>query len=258
MVDILKDKCKNCKSCVYVCPFNIIYDNNGQVEVREDANPNCMDCGHCQSVCGADAILINGKLEELEKVSNNVEISDLENLVKSNRSIRNYSDKLVSEEKILEILRTVDFAPSAKNVQPTKWVVIRSKDEVKKVLNLSLEHITEQNLNPEVVQMIQNGKNPITLTASHILVAYAEKNTLNPYTDSVIKTTLASLLMHSDGIGSCFLGYLNRYMNTSEKLKNHIGMTENQQVYAVLAFGYNEKENYKNIPSRKKSDIKFI
>jgi len=54
-------------------------------------------------------------------------------LVKKRYSVRNYKDTPVEKEKILQILETVRFAPSATNAQPWHFIVVtdeKLKDEI--------------------------------------------------------------------------------------------------------------------------------
>ncbi len=48
-------------------------------------------------------------------------------VIKKRRSIRSYLDKEVEEEKIKEILKAAMFAPTAKNLRPTEFIIV--KDE---------------------------------------------------------------------------------------------------------------------------------
>jgi len=57
-----------------------------------------------------------------EKISNAV----LDNIYQR-RSVRNFSDKEVSDEVIKEIIRAGTYAPTAVNKQPWRFVVITNK-----------------------------------------------------------------------------------------------------------------------------------
>ena len=69
---------------------------------------------------------------------------NLNELIKSRYSVRNFTDDSVDIKTIREILEIASNAPSGGNIQPWKvYVVTGSTKEklIKKVLNLSLIHI---------------------------------------------------------------------------------------------------------------------
>ena len=58
---------------------------------------------------------------------------DIYEIIEKRKSIRNYSSKKIEEEKLERILNAGRKAPSAKNIQPWKFVVTR-KNEIKEDL----------------------------------------------------------------------------------------------------------------------------
>lgn len=53
------------------------------------------------------------------------------------RSIRRYKDQAVEQEKIDKILRAAMQAPSAVNQQPWEFIVVRDKENLKKLAGIS-------------------------------------------------------------------------------------------------------------------------
>lgn len=51
-------------------------------------------------------------------------------IIRQRRSIRNFLKKSVEQEKIIEILKAAMFAPTAKNLRPWEFIVVR-KQEIK-------------------------------------------------------------------------------------------------------------------------------
>jgi len=52
------------------------------------------------------------------------------------RSIRDYKPEPVSDSGILEIIKAAQFAPSAKNIHPIEFIVIKNKTIKEKILNI--------------------------------------------------------------------------------------------------------------------------
>lgn len=61
---------------------------------------------------------------------------DFLELTKNRYSVRSFSNKKVEKEKVLKILETIKFAPTAKNIQPIK-VFYTDDDKTLKLLNTS-------------------------------------------------------------------------------------------------------------------------
>lgn len=64
-VIIIEDKCKGCRKCVKVCPFEAI-DMNGKLAVIND---KCTACGACVDACPFDAIEKTGSEAEAVDIS---------------------------------------------------------------------------------------------------------------------------------------------------------------------------------------------
>lgn len=55
---------------------------------------------------------------------------EFQDVVKTRRSIRNYTEKPVSEEMIEAVIRTAMMAPSAGNQQPWHFIVLRKREQL--------------------------------------------------------------------------------------------------------------------------------
>lgn len=256
MIRILTKKCIGCGKCAKYCPTGIISIWDGKANILNC--DNCLECGHCQGVCEFSAIILHDVLEPNAKAKQNVDYEDLKDLIKSNRSIRKFKDCLVEKDKIQDVLRTLDYTASAKNEQPVKWIVVSDKEKVGEVSKLAINYVAENNLDPDLLDFIKSVRNPITVDAPHLLIAYADENSIKPYDDCMIKTSMASLLLHSSGIGSCYLGYLADFINSCTELRNYLGLEKSQRVFSAIAFGYNDNEVYTKIPTRKNAPVRFI
>ncbi len=256
MIQILTNQCVGCGMCATHCPNNIISICDKKAIITHTMG--CLECGHCQGVCSFNAIQLNNCTELNASARNCVDYADLKDLIKSNRSIRKFKNCLVERRKIEDILRTLDYTASAKNEQPVKWIVVSGKEQVNEISKLAVTFIEKNNLDPKLLEYMREIRNPITVDAPHLLIAYANKDSIKPYDDCMIKTSMATLLMHSCGIGACFLGYLSSYINVCPELKTYLGLKASHHVYSAIGFGYNDNEVYTKIPTRKPADITFM
>lgn len=58
--------------------------------------------------------------------------------IKTRRSIRKYTGESVTDEQIRELLDAAFCAPSAKNVRPWHFIVVREREMLKKIADVSL------------------------------------------------------------------------------------------------------------------------
>ena len=65
-------------------------------------------------------------------------INEYEKLCKNRKSIRKFSDKLIEENKIIQILNIINSAPSAGNLQAYEVVVVKSKDIIVRLSEAAL------------------------------------------------------------------------------------------------------------------------
>lgn len=73
------------------------------------------------------------------------------NSIFTRRSIRNFLDKEVEEEKIEKILRAGMQAPSAWNFMPWEFIVVRDKDTLNKISKMSPYAIPAANSNVAII-----------------------------------------------------------------------------------------------------------
>jgi nitroreductase len=68
---------------------------------------------------------------------------ELDNCIKSRRSVRAFADKPVPKEKIEAILEVAVWAPSATNEQPWRFIIIEDKSVIKLVSNETKKFFNE-------------------------------------------------------------------------------------------------------------------
>ena len=64
---------------------------------------------------------------------------ELEEVVRTRRSVRSYSSQAVSEETVERVLTLATRAPSANNVQPWRFIVVRDKAKREQIAEVSFQ-----------------------------------------------------------------------------------------------------------------------
>lgn len=130
-IEIDKEKCTVCglyqKDCV---AFNIeIKDGKANIKT------SCIECGHCFSICPTGAVKMNGYDDKSEPIVSMEEFESekLLSAMKSRRTIRQFKDIPVEQEKIDMILEAGRVAPTGGNSQNVMFTILGSKqDEIEK------------------------------------------------------------------------------------------------------------------------------
>ena len=262
MLEVNKEKCIKCYKCLKVCPFTVI-------EKKEDGFPalikgkTCLKCMHCAATCPTSAYTFDGEStfikDDVYQLSENFS-QDLEKHIFMRRSYRHFEDRPVEKEVINKVLDTVNWAPSAKNINPTKWIVINSKEVMQNMMDMILEFVNETGISPEVASEYADGNNVVMGTAHTLIIGYSTEKLVNPVGDTYIATTTAELMLQSMGIGTCWGGYLMRFLNSVPGIQRHLPEVEGEcTIYTALMVGYPKDEQYVRIPVRiRHSDIKWV
>ena len=134
-------------------------------------------------------------------------------VIESRYSVRNFSNKKVEKEKITKILEAARLAPSAKNLQPTRVIVVQDKIE-------QMKEMTRCVFGSNVIFIICAQKTGI------VSRKWGE-------VDATIAATCMMLQAHDLGLGTTIIGIFDK-----DKIKSHFCLNEELDVIMLLICGY--------------------
>jgi nitroreductase len=140
--------------------------------------------------------------------------------IRGRRSIRSFMDRPVEEEKLSAILEAGRNAPSARNLQDWRFVVVRDPATRKR--------LAEAARNQEFV-----GQAPIVIAAcgtSDMVMTCGQPAYVLDVAIAVDHMTLAAV---AEGLGTCWIGAFYE-----DKVKEILGIPEQIRVVALLPMGY--------------------
>ena len=150
----------------------------------------------------------------------------MEDIILTRRSIRAFLPKKVEEEKIEYLLKAAFAAPSAKNIQPWHFIVIRDR----KILD-------------EIPKFHPYSKMLYEAPLAICVCGESAKDKFNGYW--ILDCSAASenilLAANSLGLGSVWLGVYPRQERINE-LKNLLEIPEDITPLSLLAIGYPNEE----------------
>jgi len=169
---------------------------------------------------------------------------DIFQVMRDRRSIRRYQDVPVDNDKIEQVLEAARLAPSWKNMQCWRFLVVREQS----ARELLLGAIPEDN----------PGKKAIAAAPVSILVCAdpSESDVENgiPYfvADTAIAFEHLCLAAHALGLGTCWIGWYDE-----RKIKQALGVPEHIRVVGMTPLGYPDQQP-KPRPRKELAEIAFF
>ena len=149
---------------------------------------------------------------------------DLMQAIRARRSIRNFLDKYVEEELLLAVLEAGRLAPSARNMQDWRFIVVR--DAATRSL-LAKAARGQEFVGQAPVVIAACGTSDLVMTCGQ--PAYA--------IDVAIALDHMTLAAASLGLGTCWIGAFYE-----DKVKEILGVPPEIRVVALLPLGYPAEE----------------
>lgn len=169
---------------------------------------------------------------------------DIFQVFRDRRSIRKYKDTPVEREKIEQILDAARLAPSWKNLQCWRFLVLTEADR----RGLLLEAFPDDN----------PGKKAIVAAPVLIVVCGdpAESDIENGIDYFAVDVAIAfehlCLAAHALGLGTCWMGWYNE-----EQVKRSLGIPGNIRIVGITPLGYPDQEP-KPRPRKQLSEITYF
>ncbi len=178
-------------------------------------------------------------------------------LIQSRKSVRQYSDKHISDEDLRKILEAGRLAPSWMNVQSWKFILVKSQENKDLLSKLSIGQ-----------QHVKNADALIVCVADinaweEAKITHIKKPALNPALQGenglLIRTmeqiiypiSYMMLEAHSLGISSCIIGALGNEItgveaDTYKEVKTKLGLKEGQILSTIITLGYDAEPSETN------------
>jgi len=149
---------------------------------------------------------------------------DLMQAIRARRSIRNFLDKSVEEELLLAVLEAGRLAPSARNMQDWRFIVVRDAATRQKLAGAARD---QQFVGQAPVVIAACGTSDLVMTCGQ--PAYA--------IDVAVALDHMTLAAASLGLGTCWIGAFYEDM-----VKEILGVPQEIRVVALLPLGYPAEE----------------
>jgi nitroreductase len=169
----------------------------------------------------------------------------------SRRSVRNFIERDIPPEKIIEILDCAVRAPSASNMQPWEFILVRNqevKDRIGYLGARSLYERRKRRLKVSKKRFAMIAKAPLFI----VIACNTKKSPIFWKHDGSAATQNILLAAHAQGLAAVWLGAPVALKKHSNEIKKLLKLPKSCEIASIVALGYP-----KTMPKpRPQSDIK--
>ena len=169
---------------------------------------------------------------------------DIFQVFSERRSIRKYKDTPVEQAKLEQVLEAARLAPSWKNMQCWRFLVLTEADRRAKVL----EAFPDDNPGKKAIAAA-----PVVIVACGNPAESDVENGINYFVaDVAIAFEHLCLAAHALGLGTCWMGWYDEL-----KAKQVLGIPDDIRIVGITPLGYPDQEP-KQRPRKQLSEIVFF
>lgn len=146
---------------------------------------------------------------------------DVMEAIRKRRSVRSYKQEPVPDEKLTKILEAARLAPSARNSQSWKFVVVKDPERRKKLAKAAAGQSFV-------------GEAPVVIAAVALQPEYVMRCQVPAYAvDLAIAVDHMTLVAVEEGLGTCWIGAFYQ-----DKVRKILNIPEKYKVVALLPLGF--------------------
>jgi len=155
-------------------------------------------------------------------------------IIRKRRSVRSYKEEAVPDEIIKEIIEAARLAPSAKNLQEWKFIIVKDEEKRKALCKAAKNQ-----------QFVKEA--PIIIAGVATYTNYVMTNGVPAcYVDLAIAMEHIALAAAEKGIGTCWIGAFYQ-----DEAKRILEVPDDCVIVALMTLGY-PKEELKPMEKRRK------
>ena len=184
---------------------------------------------------------------------------DINEAISGRRSTRDYTSQAVDDEAIRRLIDAAVHAPNASNGQPWTFTVVRDRGLLDRISDDAKSHMLATM--PDGPQsdryrtMLSDATFQIFYHAAALVVISGIAQSPWVAADCALAAENLMLAAYSEGLGTCWIGFAQGFLNTPEG-KNELGLPATSVPVAPIIVGH-PKSKMAPVP-RKEPDIRWI
>ena len=248
-----EEKCVGCELCVKDCPSSYLYIENGKAHTNTGG---CLECGHCYAICPQGAITMTGYdfPEEAAVPMTEIPSDTLLSAMKSRRTVRQFTDQAVEQEKIDKILEAGRYSPTGGNSQNVSYTILGSKQDEAEAICVDLFR-----KGPSLPRRFKAFAERFIITdnfffkGAPLVILVSSRSSV----DAGLASSYMEIMAESLGLGVLYSGFFVMCSMLSRKLRKLIGLPRGHKVVTCMVIGY-PAVKYQRIVPRKPLQSKTL
>lgn len=183
-------------------------------------------------------------------------MQDILEVIKSRRSVRNFTSEQIGEEDLKKIIEAGIYAPTGHNEQPWYFTVIQNTELLDHINRVTAEAMAKS----EVDWISKMGSRPgyqVTYNAPTVIIVSARKNGTTWEADCSAAIQNMLLEAESLNVGSVWLGLMGFYFSNAEEVKR-LQIPEGYEPYFGVSFGRKIEGKTYSAPKRNMDVVSYI
>lgn len=167
---------------------------------------------------------------------------DYNELLISRRSIRNFTDKPVTDETLIDMIKESTLAPNASHSQQWKFVIVNYRDMIKRISDESKKNIIKRiEDNPgdyakKYEAALRNDDYNVFYNAPALVIIAGPENYKNVLIDCSLCAGYLMYAAAARGLGTCWVNLGSDVRDS--KLRDELGLTGDLKIVAPIIIGY--------------------
>jgi nitroreductase len=185
-----------------------------------------------------------GTRNDAHHSSTHVNVGDameLDDAIAGRRSVRSFTRKAVDPPLIEQMIHAAIQAPSAMNRQPWIFTVVRDQGELHRISHEAKAHMLSGAAvgreSDHLHEMLKDPNYEIFYRAPALILISAREQTPWALEDCALAGQNLMLKAYSLGLGSCWVGFAQSFLNTAQG-KDILGLHLASVAVAPIAVGY--------------------
>lgn len=277
MITIDHNKCNKCGLCEQICHEYCIFIDGKTIKIDYDF---CSTCGQCIAICPKIALLWNN-IEPL-KYNNGLlpDSSQLDELLKERRTIRDFKPEKISKELLEEIVNYAIYSPThnfdlraividnENIINQIDKIILKFSSRIYhflyrpkffhaivKLLTPNREH-EYLKAKPKLEAALKRGRNFKTIPPAIILIIADRRVPLSVESAQYALYSI-NLYAQTKGLGCRNLVGNQMLLNRSKSISKKLGLKKYEKIVGTMAIGF-PSIKYRNKVEGKKIDITWI
>jgi nitroreductase len=144
-------------------------------------------------------------------------------VMRARRSVRSYKSEPIPEEKIRKVMEAARLAPSGKNLQPWKFILVKDEETRRKLAEASRQ------------QLFMAGAPLIVVACGYPGRSYQRQGNYMQSWPIDVGIALEHLMLQAqeEGLGTCWIGAFDE-----TRVKSILGVPEGVKVLALTPLGF--------------------